>query len=186
MDAELGREGERFVLRFERRLDHPTAKVWRALTERELLRQWFPSDIDGEWRVGAELHFRFAEGEADDADTRGEVLAFEPARLLEFRWGDSVLRCELSEDGDGCRLVFTETFEDGSIAARNTAGWLLCLANLERTVLGERAEPFELSAWRVLFDDYARRFEPEAGPQQGPPETHPAVVAERAAHEGEA
>ena len=104
----------------------------------------------------------------------------EPPRLLEFRWGDSILRYELTADEGGCRLVFSETFEDGSVAARNTAGWETCLRNAETLLDGREPATFDLGAWRVLFEGYVSQFEPLAGPQQGPPETHPAVVAEKA------
>ncbi|UMG93452.1 SRPBCC domain-containing protein [Nocardioides sp. TF02-7] len=43
----LLRDGDRVGLRFERRLAHPPEKVWRALTESEHLRHWFPADIVG-------------------------------------------------------------------------------------------------------------------------------------------
>ena len=172
MDASLTKDGPRYTLRFERRLAHSPEKVWRVLTERELLKRWFPSDVVGEWTVGAQLQFVFAGGEAEgveEADLRGEVLSVEPFRLLEYRWGQSILRCELTAEGDGCRLIFTETFEDGSIAARNAAGWELCLANTEHVLQDRAPAEFEMKAWRVPFERYVAEFEPQAGPQQGPP-----------------
>ena len=173
MDATLKKDGTRYTVRFERQLAHLREKVWRVLTERELLKEWFPCDVIGEWTVGAKLQFVFAEGEAENTELSGEVLAVEPPRLLEYRWGESVLRCELIVQGDGCRLIFSESFEDGSIAARNAAGWDLCLENMQ-VVLADRAPAeFAMDAWRVSFNRYVEEFEPLAGPQQGPPETHP-------------
>lgn len=60
------------------------------VTERELLHRWFPAHVIGEWKVGAALRFEFQIGEGDslsEEGLRGEVLAVEPGRLLEFRWG---------------------------------------------------------------------------------------------------
>jgi len=37
--------GGRWRLRFTRTLDHPPEKVWRAITEPEHLRAWFPQRI---------------------------------------------------------------------------------------------------------------------------------------------
>ena len=188
MGVSLEKDGPRYTLRFERRLARSPQKVWRVLTERELLKQWFPSDVVGEWTVGAKLRFVFdqgAGGAEEGASLQGEVLAVEPARLLEYRWGESLLRFELIAEGDGCCLIFSESFEDGSVAARNTAGWETCLANFEAVSKGASPAEFSLDAWRVLFQGYVTEFEPLAGPQQGPPETHPAVVAEKAAQERE-
>jgi len=182
MDASLTKSGERFTLALERRLPHSPKRVWRVVTEKELLNQWFPAHVLGEWKVGAELLFEFQHGEGDglpEEELRGEVLAVEPERLLEFRWGKHVLRCELIPDGDGCRLLFSESFEDASWGARNAAGWEFCLENLETLLDGAALAKFVMGAWRERFEHYAAAFLPEFGPQQGPPETPATVVAEK-------
>src|SRR3954447_12743839 len=56
MDAADGRLEEhqgRWRLRFERRLAHPPERVWRAITEPDDLRAWFPFDIEGDRAAGA-------------------------------------------------------------------------------------------------------------------------------------
>ena len=64
-------------LRFVRHLAHPPEKVWRAITEPEHLKAWFPDTIVVEdWAVGARLRFEPAPGQGEGFD--GEVLAFEP------------------------------------------------------------------------------------------------------------
>jgi uncharacterized protein YndB with AHSA1/START domain len=181
MDASLTRSGEHCVLALERRLPHPPEKVWRVVTEKELLHQWFPAHVLGEWEVGAPLAFEFQHGEGDglpEEELRGEVLTVEPGRLLEFRWGQSILRCELIPDGDGCRLLFSETLENASWGARNAAGWEFCLENLETILDGAAVGAFVMRAWRGRFEHYVAAFQPEFGPQEGPPETHPEVIAE--------
>jgi uncharacterized protein YndB with AHSA1/START domain len=172
MDAQLDKDGRAFTLRFERKLDHPPDKVWRVLTEAEWLSKWFPADIHGEWTVGAPLRFEFRGGEGDgldESELQGEVLAVDPPRLLEFRWGDGVLRCELKETANGCTLVFSESFTDGSIAARNAAGWEWCLGNLDQVLRDVAPTPFDMKRWRRPFERYTAQFEPVAGPQQEPP-----------------
>ncbi len=174
MEATLTRAGSKFTLGLERRLAHPPEKVWRVLTERELLRQWFPCDVEGEWTVGSPLKFTFLHGEGEglsEDDMRGEVLTVEPYRLLEFRWGDSHLRCELTPDGDGCRLLFSESLDDPSWGARNAAGWEMCLENLDLLVEGLTLAKFAVDVWQRKFGRYVKKFEPKFGPQQVPPET---------------
>ena len=65
MDATLTKNGPRYTLGLERHLAHPPEKVWRVLTERDLLKQWFPCDVEGEWKVGTALRFNFLHGEGD-------------------------------------------------------------------------------------------------------------------------
>ena len=184
MDASLTKNGPRFVLGLERRLEHPPEKVWRAFTERELLKQWWPADVIGEWRVGAALEFVFQHGEGEglpEEELRGEVLTVDPPRLLEFSWGQHLFRCELIPAGDGCTLRFSESFEDASWGARNAAGWELCLGNLVSILEGVALAKFVMDVWRERFEHYVARFQPQFGPQQGPPENHPGVEAQKEA-----
>ncbi len=137
--GEILRDGDRYGLRYERRLRHPPEKVWRALTESESLRHWMPADILGERRIGAVLTFPFwpAHAErygipAEQAVLSGRMLAWEPPRLLEYSWDADVLRFELSPDGDGTRLVFTTWLGevDQYPADGTAAGYHACLDQL--------------------------------------------------------
>lgn len=66
--------------------------MWRAVTELEELKAWFPRRIVGDWRVRAPLRF-----ESDFGDFDGEVLAFEPPSLIELRWGTDTIRLEIAQ-----------------------------------------------------------------------------------------
>ncbi|MBZ9858767.1 SRPBCC domain-containing protein [Mesorhizobium sp. CA15] len=67
-------------LSFECDLPEPPEKVWRALTEPELLAAWMmPNDIKPE----AGSRFAFA---GPDAPIECEVLEAEPGRLLRYSW----------------------------------------------------------------------------------------------------
>ena len=51
-------DGARPAVRLERDLKDPPEVVWRAVTEREQLRSWFPCDViveGGEWVPGAAI-----------------------------------------------------------------------------------------------------------------------------------
>jgi uncharacterized protein YndB with AHSA1/START domain len=148
------------AVRLERRLPDPPDVVWRALTEREQLRAWFPSDVIGEWKVGAPLRFPFPP-EVIDMTLTGEVLEVDAPRRLAFTWGEETLRFELSPDGDGTRLVLIDELP-AAHAARNAAGWDTCLDRLAGLAPGE-------DAWQPRFERYAAAFAPALGPQEGPP-----------------
>jgi hypothetical protein len=57
MDGELVRDGESYVLRFERVLPHPIDRVWQAITEPAGLAAWFPHSVELELRVGGKVVF---------------------------------------------------------------------------------------------------------------------------------
>lgn len=170
MDGQLERVGDgRFRLRFTRGLAHPVQKVWTFVTEAEHLKHWFPATIRGEFVVGAPLRFEF--GPDDDAPTGGTVLAVEPLKAPEFTWEDApnvdVIRIELEPTEDGCVLTFLSTIDAVGRAARDGAGWHVCLEALRRRLDG--GEPDPDPDWRDVHARYVATFGPEAS-TIGPPE----------------
>jgi len=160
----LERVGNRAVLRYRRRLAHPREKVWRALTEDRHLAEWFPTTIEGERASGASLHFSFRESEGEPFD--GEMRIFDPPSVMELLWADDVLRFELTPEGANSLLVLTVTFPEYGKAARDGAGWHLCLDRLA-SVLDGVAPPQE--SWRAVHRGYVERLGPEAS-AIGPPD----------------
>lgn len=155
--------GPRPAVRLERRLPDPPETVWRALTDREQLRSWFPCDViveGGEWVAGAEITFPFP-AEVIDMTLTGEVLEVDEPHLLAFTWGPETLRFELVALDGGTRLVLIDELDPGA-AARNAAGWDECLDRLAGL------EPAS-DHWLPRFQAYAAQFEPLIGPQEGPP-----------------
>ncbi len=162
-DATLITDGARPAVRLERLLPDPPRSVWRALTEREQLRSWFPCDVvlaGGEWTVGASIAFPFPP-EVIEMTLTGEVLAVREPELLVFTWGEETLRFELSAEDGGTRLVLIDELPAPG-AARNAAGWETCLDRLA----GLDPAP---TAWQPRFEAYAASFAPVLGPQEGPP-----------------
>ena len=162
-DARLLTDRARPAVRLERRLADPPDVVWRALTEREQLRSWFPCDVivsGGRWEVGAAITFPFPP-EAIDLTLTGEVLEVDEPHVLAFTWGEDTLRFELSAEGDGTRLVLVDELPPDS-AARNAAGWEQCLDRLQ----GLEPEP---DSWQPRFERYAAQFEPVVGAQKPRP-----------------
>jgi uncharacterized protein YndB with AHSA1/START domain len=163
--GELERVGDLWELRFERRLRHSPERVWKALTDPEELKKWFPDTIVvSEWRVGARLQFRH-EGGLYAFD--GEVLAYDPPRVLEIRWGTDRVRFEVEPAKDGSVLTLIDTIDQVGKAARDAAGWHVCLDRLEAALDGKPAPPDD--AWNDLNRDYVKKLGPEAA-TIGPPE----------------
>jgi DNA-binding transcriptional ArsR family regulator/uncharacterized protein YndB with AHSA1/START domain len=163
----LERRGDGAVLSFRRRFAHPQAQVWRALTEPEQLERWFPTTINGERAAGARLSFAHRDIALPPFD--GEMLAFEPPRLMELRWGEDVLRFELAPDGPaGTLLTFTDTIEQVGKAARDGAGWHACLGSLADFLDNAGGGPSPGERWGVVHDAYVERFGAEAA-TIGPP-----------------
>ena len=168
----------RWRLRFTRALAHPPEKVWRAITEPEHLQAWFPHTISGEWIVGSPLTFRDPQGRGPDFD--GQVLAYAPPSLLEFRWGTDVIRLEVKKGDGGSTLTLLDTFNEVGKAARDSAGWHECLDMLIYHLDGERPGQRPGQRWAEIFARYVESFGPEASAIGPPPGYEPAATADEA------
>jgi uncharacterized protein YndB with AHSA1/START domain len=157
-------DGDAWRLRFTRTLQHPVDVVWRAITEPEQLKAWFPDGISGDWHVGATLRFGPAHGES----FTGEVLVVDPPKALEFTWGTDLLRFTIESAGDGCVLTLTDTIDEVGKAARDSAGWHVCLDKLELSLDGTTPAWSDGERWKELNPHYADAFGPQAA-TIGPP-----------------
>jgi len=154
-------------LRFERTLAHPPEKVWRAITEPEYLAQWFPTTIDGRRVAGAHLSFEFPEGQLPAFE--GEMLVFDPPRVMELRWGPDTLRFELRAVEEGTRLTLFDTLEELGKAARDAAGWHTCLDALAAHLGEKPGSRAAKDTWNEVHPTYVAEFGP-ASATIGPPE----------------
>lgn len=160
------------VLRFERRLHHPPTKVWRVVSEPAEMAHWFPAAVETELAPGAPMRFTFPAEAVVDETWDGEVLEVDPPKVYMFRWNLDVLRIELIPDGDGCRLVFTQTIGGGRLgrlgAGRTAAGWDQCLdvlvARLDGGSVPERAD------WLTPMEGYIEEFGLGAGSARATPD----------------
>jgi uncharacterized protein YndB with AHSA1/START domain len=161
-DATMYDEDGRTVIRFERVLRHPPERVWSALTKADELAAWHPSPFELEPRAGGVVRYL---PPFDHAVGEGTVIAYEAGRLLAYTWGEDELCWELRPHHDGTLLVLTHTFDDHFKAARDAAGWHLCLDALAGALTdavtaapaptGERAMA---AGWPELNSAYEGRF----------------------------
>jgi uncharacterized protein YndB with AHSA1/START domain len=156
------------AVRFQRTYPHPIERVWSAVTEPDELAHWFPSRVQMDPRPGGAIEF------SDDphtAPTAGTVVTCDPPRRLAFTWGGDELIFELEPTGDhGCTLTLTNVLEAPDTAARNAAGWHVCLVELDRHVSGARADgPHSDTAvpWRPWYESYVADGMPSGAPIPG-------------------
>jgi uncharacterized protein YndB with AHSA1/START domain len=138
-DTDLGIvsvEGDQPVVRFERQFPHAREKVWQAITESEHLAQWFPCDLVGDRRSGAELRLPFwpAHVERYGIPTPvldGRIEVWDPPEVFEWWWSTDRLRWELDEVDGGTRLRLTTWLgPHGAGTANTAAGYHVCLDHL--------------------------------------------------------
>jgi uncharacterized protein YndB with AHSA1/START domain len=136
-EIEARPEGSRWTLAMVRELEQPAARVWRALTDPAELRQWAP--FDAERDLGKTGHTTLTMAGAPDPEPlEAEVRRADSPRLLEYTWGEDVLRWELEKTpSGGTRLTLRHTLDDRSWIPKAAAGWHICLDVAERMIAGD-------------------------------------------------
>jgi uncharacterized protein YndB with AHSA1/START domain len=103
------------TIRVAQFLAHPPAKVWRALTEPELIARWL---MPGDFRLEVGHRYEMTALPRPNTNFSGtviaEVAAYEPERMLRMRWRDAdegqgnladwTITWTLEPEGRGTRL----------------------------------------------------------------------------------
>jgi uncharacterized protein YndB with AHSA1/START domain len=147
--------GGRPAVRFIRSYDRPAERLWSAVTEPDELSLWFPAKVAMEHRAGGPIEFS---GDPNMPAMTGSVLIYDPPRRLAFSWGASELHFELEARGEHrCVLTLTDVLDAENAAARNAAGWQVCLAELTKHMTGLAADgPHSAAAqsWQACYESY--------------------------------
>ena len=118
----------------ERTLNAPVAKVWRALTDVDRMRQWYFDLKEFKPEVGFEFEF-VVEHEGNRYHHLCHITEVIPEKKIAYNWrykgepGDSLVTFELFADGEKTRVKVThtgiETFPKTPAYARKNfeAGW---------------------------------------------------------------
>ncbi len=157
------------AVRFRRSYDHPVERLWQAITDPDELPRWFPSKVTIEPKVGGTVEFS---GDPNLPSFTGTVLEYEPPHRLAYSWGADELHFQLEPAGErGCVLTLTNVLEARDTAARNAAGWEVCLAELDKLTAGAASDgPHRaVSAWRQHYEGYVTAGMPSGAaiPGQG-------------------
>ena len=126
----------------EKELPYPPEKIWRALTEGALLKEWL-MDNDFQPVVGHKFTFRSTPRPNWNGVIECEVLAVEPSKKLSYSWGSlglgTVVVWTLAAT-EGGTLVRMEQSGFGPDREANYKGakygWQKFIGNLERVVAG--------------------------------------------------
>jgi len=171
--AQVRKEGENWTLILVRELRHPPEKVWEALTDPAHLREWAPFEADGSLgAVGAKVNLGTV-GAPTPQVSETTVTRADAPKVLEYNWGQQMIRWELEALGGGTRLTLWHNI-DRRFISMGAAGWHICLDVLDRflkgtpigRIVGSEAMKF---GWQRLNAEYAKQFGVEAPGSKGGP-----------------
>ena len=134
--------GETRTLVIEKEFSHPPEKVWRALTQGSLIKEWL-MDNDFQAVVGHKFSFRATPVANWSGVIDSEVLVVEPEKKLSYSWGtlgvDTAVTWTLAATKIGTLLRMEQSgFGPDQDANYKGAkyGWAKFIGNLERVVGG--------------------------------------------------
>ena len=161
--AEIRKDaGQSWTLILVRELAHPPAKVWKALTEPDHLREWAPFDADRSLATVGTANLTTV-GAPKPHVTETKITRADPPKTLEFDWGGGDVRWELAPHDGGTRLTLWAQINRHYIAM-GAAGWHVCIDVLDRHLAGEPigrlAGPaaMQVPGWNELHGQYAAQF----------------------------
>ena len=128
------------TLVIEREMPHAPEKIWRALTQGALIKEWL-MDNDFQPVVGHNFQFRSNPVPGWNGIIDGEVLILEPHKRLSYSWGTmgmkSVVLWTLAASKSGTLVRMEQSgFRSEQDAAYKgaTYGWQKFLGNLDKVV----------------------------------------------------
>lgn len=82
---------------------------------------------------------------------------FEPPHRLAYTWGEDELHFELAPSDGGCILTLTNVLDERNAAARNAAGWEVCIGLLDKHLAGEPTDGAHSDSpeeWQQVYESY--------------------------------
>jgi uncharacterized protein YndB with AHSA1/START domain len=124
----------------EREMPYPPEKIWRALTEGALIKQWLMEN-DFQPVVGHSFKFRSTPVPNWDGIIDSQVMVVEPNKKLSYSWGtmgmESAVTWTLTRTGTGThvRMEHSGFGHDQEAAYKGaTYGWQKFIGNMERVI----------------------------------------------------
>lgn len=144
-----------YTAQFDRQFKHSVENVWAMLTENEKLSQWFSELRIDHLHEGGIIKFDMQDGSFEEM----RILELKNHSVLEFTWGEDIVRFELYPVPDGCRLVLLEKIRTiTNHTPKDLAGWHVCLdvinALLDGRIIVSREEE-----WKKWYEKYVQAVE---------------------------
>jgi uncharacterized protein YndB with AHSA1/START domain len=155
MLADLQQAETGYIARYERHFKHSVEQVWSYLTENDKLAKWFSELRVDDLRAGGMIQFDMQDGTFEEL----EIIELRTHSVLEYTWGEDVVRFELYPVPDGCRLILIEKINKiTNHTSKDLAGWHVCL-DVIHALLDERTIESRENEWKTWYEKYTQLLE---------------------------
>jgi uncharacterized protein YndB with AHSA1/START domain len=150
----LHKANGRYALRFERFFSFTREEVFQDITNPSIFSQWYPfATGEMDLRTGGKIFFDDGEGSTYE----GIITDLISPHTFAFREVEDLVYISLLEENEGCKMVFTHTFDEVEMVMYVAAGWHRCLDALHQLVNRQPVEWKENAA--ELREYYREAFE---------------------------
>ncbi|OUB86733.1 SRPBCC family protein [Bacillus wiedmannii] len=150
MLAVIDKQGNEYVVQFERYFSYSIEEVWSVLTENSKLKKWMSNLQIESLKTGGIIKFDMMDGSFINID----ILECQVNSVLEFTWDKDCVRFEIHKEESGTLLLLKEYIHVlTDHTPKDIAGWHICL-DLFSSVLEGKEKEFSKDEWQQWFEIY--------------------------------
>ncbi|MGH1046966.1 MULTISPECIES: SRPBCC family protein [Bacillus] len=150
MLAQIEKQTDGYIIKFERQFPNTIEEVWSVLTENSKLKKWMSNLQIENLKTGGIIKFDMMDGSFLNID----ILECQLNSVLEFTWDKDRVRFEIHKEENGSLLLLKEYIHElTDYTPKDIAGWHICL-DLFSSVLEEEEKEFSKNEWQQWFEKY--------------------------------
>ncbi|AAS41491.1 MULTISPECIES: SRPBCC family protein [Bacillus] len=150
MLAVIEKQGNEYVVQFERYFSYSIEEVWSVLTENSKLKKWMSNLQIESLKTGGIIKFDMMDGSFINID----ILECQVNAVLEFTWDKDCVRFEIHKEENDTLLLLKEYIHElTDHTPKDIAGWHICL-DLFSSVLEGKEKEFSKDEWKQWFEIY--------------------------------
>lgn len=150
MLAEIEKQTDGYIVKFERQFSYTIEEVWSVLTENSKLKKWMSNLQIENLKTGGIIKFDMMDGSFLNID----ILECQLNSVLEFTWDKDRVRFEIHKEENGSLLLLKEYIQElTDHTPKDIAGWHICL-DLFSSILEGEEKVFSKDEWEYWFDNY--------------------------------
>ncbi|MFK4470132.1 SRPBCC family protein [Bacillus sp. RC252] len=159
MLAEIEKQTDGYIVKFERQFSYTIEEVWSVLTENSKLKKWMSNLQIENLKTGGIIKFDMMDGSFLNID----ILDYQLNSVLEFTWDKDRVRFEIHKEENGSLLLLKEYIHElTDHTPKDIAGWHICL-DLFSSVLEEEEKEFSKNEWQQWFEKYKDKIQEVRG-----------------------
>ena len=159
MLAQIEKQTDGYIIKFERQFPNTIEEVWSVLTENSKLKKWMSNLQIENLKTGGIIKFDMMDGSFLNID----ILECQLNSVLEFTWDKDRVRFEIHKEENGSLLLLKEYIHElTDHTPKDIAGWHICL-DLFSSVLEEEEKVFSKDEWQQWFDKYKDKIQEVKG-----------------------